>query len=64
MKHKVWQVKEFFCAAYCFYIIYLTKVLGTVFKSAILNLYYQKFSLQKLLIAKMTTRIANKHQLT
>ena len=30
-----------FCASYCLYIIYLTKVLGIDFKSAILNLYYQ-----------------------
>ena len=28
-----------FCASYCLYIIYLTKVLGIVFKSAVLNLY-------------------------
>ena len=29
-------------ASYCFYIIYLTKVLGIDFKSAVLILYYQK----------------------
>ena len=28
-------------ASYCLYIIYLTKVLGIDFKSAVLNLYYQ-----------------------
>ena len=31
-------------AAHCFYIIYLTKVKGIDFKSAVLNLYYQRFS--------------------
>ena len=30
-----------FCASYCLYIIYLVKVLGIDFKSAVLNLYYQ-----------------------
>ena len=34
-----------YCASYCLYIIYLTKVLGIDFKSAVLNLYYQRFSL-------------------
>ena len=29
------------CASYCLYIIYLVKVLGIDFKSAVLNLYYQ-----------------------
>ena len=33
-----------YCASYCLYIIYLTKVLGIDFKSAVLNLYYQRFS--------------------
>ena len=33
-----------FCASYCLYIYYLTEVLGIVFKSAVLNLYYQRFS--------------------
>ena len=33
-----------FCASYCLYRIYLTKVLGIDFKSAVLNLYYQRFS--------------------
>ena len=32
------------CASYCLYIIYLTKVLEIEFKSAVLNLYYQRFS--------------------
>ena len=32
-----------YCASYCFYIIYLTKVLDIDFKSAVLNLYYQRF---------------------
>ena len=33
--------RDFCCASYCLYIIYLTKVIGTDFKSAVLNLYYQ-----------------------
>ena len=39
------QKNDSFCASYCLYIIYLTKVLGIDFKSAVLNLYYQRFSL-------------------
>ena len=35
------QKIDSFCASYCLYIIYLTKVLGNDFKSAVLNLYYQ-----------------------
>ena len=35
------QMNDSFCASYCLYIIYLTKVLGIDFKSAVLNLYYQ-----------------------
>ena len=38
------QENDSFCASYCLYIIYLTKVLGIDFKSAVLNLYYQRFS--------------------
>ena len=37
------QKNDSYCASYCFYIIYLTKVLGIDFKSAVLNLYYQRF---------------------
>ena len=33
-----------YCGSYCLYAIYLTKVLGIDFKSAVLNLYYQRFS--------------------
>ena len=33
-----------YCASYCLYKIYLTKVLDIDFKSAVLNLYYQRFS--------------------
>ena len=33
-----------FCASYCLYIIYLTEVIGIDFKSAVLNLYHQRFS--------------------
>ena len=35
------QKNDSFCASYCLYIIYLTKVLGIDFISAVLNLYYQ-----------------------
>ena len=38
------QKNDSFCASYCLYIIYLTKVLGIDFKTAVLNLYYQRFS--------------------
>ena len=38
------QKNDSFCASYCLYIIYLTKVLGIAFKSAVLNLYYQRFA--------------------
>ena len=38
------QKNDSFCASYCLYIIYLTKVLGIDFKSAVLNLYYQRIS--------------------
>ena len=33
--------KDSHCATYCLYIIYLTKVIGIDFKSAVLNLHYQ-----------------------
>ena len=36
--------RDSYCASYCLYIIYLSKVLGVDFKSAVLNLYYQRFS--------------------
>ena len=39
------QKHDNFFASYCLYIIYLIKVLGIDFKSAVLNLYYQRFSL-------------------
>ena len=38
------QKNDSFCASYSLYIIYLVKVLGVDFKSAVLNLYYQRFS--------------------
>ena len=38
------QKNDSYCASYCLYIIYLTKVLGIDFKSAVLNLYYQRIS--------------------
>ena len=38
------QNNDSFCASCCLHIIYLVKVLGIDFKSAVLNLYYQRFS--------------------
>ena len=38
------QKEDSFCGSYCLYIIYLTKMLGIDFKSAVLNLYYQRIS--------------------
>ena len=38
------QKNDSYCASYCLYIIYLTKVLGIDFKSAVSNLYYQRNS--------------------
>ena len=35
------QKNDSFCASYCLYIIYLTKLVEVDFKSAVLNLYYQ-----------------------
>ena len=37
------QKNDSYCASYCLYIIYLTKVLDIDFISAVLNLYYQRF---------------------
>ena len=37
------QKNDSFCASYCLYIIYLTKIVAIDFKSAVLNLYYQRF---------------------
>ena len=44
--HSEYQIQrnDSFCASNCLYILYLTKVLGIDFKSAVLNLYYQRFS--------------------
>ena len=39
--------KDSYCAAYCSCKTYLTKVLGIDFKSAVLDLYQQKFSVNK-----------------
>ena len=38
------QKSDSFCASYRFHFIYLTKVEGIGFKSAVLNLYYRRFS--------------------
>ena len=35
--------RDSYCGSYCLYIIYLTKVLGIDFKTAVLNSYYQRF---------------------
>ena len=35
------QKNDSYCASYCLYIIYLTKIVRIDFKSAVLNLYYQ-----------------------
>ena len=37
------QKNDSYCASYCLNKLYLTKVLGFDFKTAVLNLYYQKF---------------------
>ena len=33
--------RDYYCAIYCLYILYLTKVIGIDLKSAVLNLYCQ-----------------------
>ena len=38
------QKDDSYCGSYFLYIIYLTKVIGSDFKSAVLILYYQRFS--------------------
>ena len=38
------QKNDCFCASYCLYLIYLTKVLEIGFKSVVLNLFYQNIS--------------------
>ena len=38
------QKTDSFCESYCLYLFYLIKVFGIDFKSAVLNLYYQRFS--------------------
>ena len=38
------QKNDSYCAIYCLYIVFLTKVLEIDFISAVLNLYYQRFS--------------------
>ena len=35
---------DVYCTSYCLYLIYLTKVEGIEIISAVLNLYYQRFS--------------------
>ena len=36
------QKNDSYCASYCLYIVYLTEVIGIDFKSAVLNLYFQR----------------------
>ena len=36
--------KDFYCAVYCFCINYLIKFIEIEFKSAVLNLYYQRYA--------------------
>ena len=38
------QKNDSYCASYCLYIIYLTKIVDIDFKSAVLSLYYQRLS--------------------
>ena len=38
------QKNDSLCGSYCLYITYLTKIVGIDFKTAVLNLYYQRFS--------------------
>ena len=38
------QKNDSLCGSYCLYLFYLTKVIGIDCKSAVLNLYYQRFS--------------------
>ena len=38
------QKIDSFCTSYCLFIVYLTKIVGIDFKSAVLNLYYQRIS--------------------
>ena len=42
-EHQI-QKNDNYCASYCLYIIYLVEVLRLDFKSAVLNLFYQRFS--------------------
>ena len=35
------QKNDSYCASYCLYKLYLTKIVGIDFRSAVLNLYYQ-----------------------
>ena len=42
-EHQIQKIDSF-CASYCLHILYLTKVLGIDFESAVSNLYYQRFS--------------------
>ena len=39
------QESDSHCAAYCFYVLYLTQFIG--FKNAVLKIYYQTFKLNK-----------------
>ena len=41
--HGLTYKRDSSCASFCFCLIYLTKVIVSDFKSAVLNLYYQRF---------------------
>ena len=36
--------RDSYCASFCFYVLYLTKVIGIDLESAVLKLYYQRVS--------------------
>ena len=36
-----YKINDSYCASYCLYINYLTKVLGIDFETSVLKLYYQ-----------------------
>ena len=42
--------RDSYCASYCLYIIYLTKVMGLDFKNSVLNIYYQMINVSQTII--------------
>ena len=49
--------RDSFCASYCLYTLYLTKVIGIDFKSAVLNLYYRRVSWIEMVFRKIAIDI-------